>query len=67
VKGRYWLHIFIVQKIRTAGRRKGFQTIIFYIDCNNVEINCDRCCKENVIVIMHLSSPCTEDLSKIFE
>jgi hypothetical protein len=66
VKGRDCLHIFGVHKIRKTGRRKGFQTRIFYIDCNNAKIDCDRCCKENVFVIMHLSCPCTEELNKIF-
>ena len=66
VKGRDWLHIFGVQKIRKTDRRKGFQNRIFYIDCNNAKINCDRCCKENVIVMMQLSCACTEDLSKTF-
>lgn len=46
MKGRDWLHIFGVEKIRTTGRRKGFQTRIFYIDCNNVEINCDYVVKK---------------------
>jgi len=50
VKGRDCLHIFGVQKIRKTGRRKGFQTRIFYIDCNNAKINCDRYCKQKVNV-----------------